>query len=71
MKSFVAGRLARNVLQTGKVLLNGKKRRLDFGAVVSYPPSFRMECFFIPSNLDRSRGWYQSKPLMSRFILYN
>ncbi|PNT71605.1 hypothetical protein BRADI_2g31910v3 [Brachypodium distachyon] len=27
------GRLARNVLQTGKVLLNGKKRRLDFGAV--------------------------------------
>ncbi|VAH15473.1 unnamed protein product [Triticum turgidum subsp. durum] len=26
-------RLARNVLQTGKVLLNGKKRRLDFGAV--------------------------------------
>jgi hypothetical protein len=31
-----AGRLARNVLQTGKVLLNGKKRRLDFGAVVSY-----------------------------------
>uniref|UniRef100_A0A452Y6Y3 ABC transporter domain-containing protein n=1 Tax=Aegilops tauschii subsp. strangulata TaxID=200361 RepID=A0A452Y6Y3_AEGTS len=31
----LSGRLARNVLQTGKVLLNGKKRRLDFGAVVS------------------------------------
>ncbi|XP_047044918.1 ABC transporter G family member 12-like [Lolium rigidum] len=29
----LSGRLARNVLQTGKVLLNGKKRRLDFGAV--------------------------------------
>jgi hypothetical protein len=34
-----AGRLARNVVLTGKVLLNGKKRRLDYGVVVSitYP----------------------------------
>jgi hypothetical protein len=31
-----AGRLARNVVLTGKVLLNGKKRRLDYGVVVSY-----------------------------------
>jgi len=30
-----AGRLARNVVLTGKVLLNGKKRRLDYGIVVS------------------------------------
>ena len=30
-----AGRLARNVVLTGKVLLNGKKRRLDYGVVVS------------------------------------
>jgi hypothetical protein len=30
-----AGRLARNVVLTGKVLLNGKKRRLDYGLVVS------------------------------------
>lgn len=29
------GRLARNVVLTGKVLLNGKKRRLDYGVVVS------------------------------------
>jgi hypothetical protein len=32
-----AGRLARNVVLTGKVLLNGKKRRLDYGIVVSIP----------------------------------
>ncbi|XP_015698945.2 ABC transporter G family member 12-like [Oryza brachyantha] len=29
----LSGRLARNVLLTGKVLLNGKKRRLDYGVV--------------------------------------
>ncbi|EMS52296.1 ABC transporter G family member 15 [Triticum urartu] len=34
----LSGRLARNVLQTGKVLLNGKKRRLDFGAVILTRP---------------------------------
>jgi hypothetical protein len=32
---MAAGRLARNVLLTGKVLLNGKKRRLDYGVLVS------------------------------------
>lgn len=30
-----AGRLSRNVIMTGNVLLNGKKRRLEYGAVVS------------------------------------
>ncbi|KAG2623807.1 hypothetical protein PVAP13_3KG081408 [Panicum virgatum] len=29
----LSGRLARNVVLTGKVLLNGKKRRLDYGVV--------------------------------------
>uniref|UniRef100_A0A0D3G4N3 ABC transporter domain-containing protein n=1 Tax=Oryza barthii TaxID=65489 RepID=A0A0D3G4N3_9ORYZ len=29
----LSGRLARNVLLTGKVLLNGKKRRLDYGVL--------------------------------------
>ncbi|KAG9459613.1 hypothetical protein H6P81_004121 [Aristolochia fimbriata] len=29
----LAGRLAANVIQTGKILLNGKKRRLDYGVV--------------------------------------
>lgn len=30
-----AGRLPRNVVMTGNVLLNGKKKRLDYGVVVS------------------------------------
>ncbi|KAK4492355.1 hypothetical protein RD792_003159 [Penstemon davidsonii] len=29
----LAGRLARNIVMTGNILLNGKKRRLDFGVV--------------------------------------
>ena len=29
------GRLARNVIMTGNLLLNGKKARLDYGLVVS------------------------------------
>jgi hypothetical protein len=31
----IAGRLSGNVIMSGKVLLNGKKRRLDYGVVVS------------------------------------
>ncbi|KAL0370339.1 UNVERIFIED_CONTAM: ABC transporter G family member 15 [Sesamum angustifolium] len=31
----LAGRLSRNVVMTGNILLNGKKRRLDYGVVVS------------------------------------
>lgn len=34
-EGLFAGRLARNVVLSGKVLLNGKKRRLDYGVVVS------------------------------------
>ena len=30
------GRLARNVIMTGNLLLNGKKARLDYGLVVSF-----------------------------------
>jgi len=32
---LVAGRLSRNVIMSGNVFLNGKKRRLDYGGVVS------------------------------------
>jgi hypothetical protein len=60
-----AGRLARNVVLTGKVLLNGKKRRLDYGLVVSYSyvpdltklcftlilPYLIYACFFPPTSL--------------------
>jgi hypothetical protein len=59
-----AGRLARNVVLTGKVLLNGKKRRLDYGIVVSYSyvldltklcftivlPYLIYACFFPPTS---------------------
>lgn len=31
----IAGRLSGNVIMSGNVLLNGKKRRLDHGVVVS------------------------------------
>lgn len=31
----LAGRLSRNVVMTGDILLNGKKRRLEYGFVVS------------------------------------
>ncbi|KAI3449994.1 hypothetical protein Pfo_006659 [Paulownia fortunei] len=31
----LAGRLSRNIVMTGNILLNGKKRRLDYGVVVS------------------------------------
>lgn len=31
----LAGRLSRNVIMTGNVLVNGKKRRLGYGGVVS------------------------------------
>lgn len=34
---WTAGRLSTNVVMTGNILLNGKKRRLDYGVVVSYP----------------------------------
>lgn len=30
------GRLARNVIMTGNLLLNGKKARLDYGLVVGF-----------------------------------
>lgn len=33
---LAAGRLSSNVVMTGNILLNGKKRRLDFGVVVSF-----------------------------------
>jgi len=33
--NVVAGRLPRNVVMTGNVLLNGKKKILDYGFVVS------------------------------------
>lgn len=32
---LASGRLSSNVIMTGNVLLNGKKRRLDYGLVVS------------------------------------
>ena len=32
---IVAGRLSGNVVMTGNVLLNGTRRRLDYGLVVS------------------------------------
>jgi len=32
---LVAGRLSRNLIMSGNVFLNGKKRRLDYGGVVS------------------------------------
>lgn len=38
--SWLVGRLGRNVVLTGSVMLNGKKRRLDYGVVVSYFPPF-------------------------------
>lgn len=31
----VAGRLSGNVVMTGNVLLNGEKRRLEYGGIVS------------------------------------
>jgi len=31
----ISGRLSGNVIMSGNVLLNGKKRRLDYGGVVS------------------------------------
>jgi len=32
---MVAGRLSRNVIMSGNVFVNGKKRRLDYGGAVS------------------------------------
>lgn len=36
----IAGRLSGNLLMTGNVLLNGRKRRLDYGGVVSNSRKF-------------------------------
>ncbi|XP_020594313.1 ABC transporter G family member 12-like [Phalaenopsis equestris] len=41
----LAGRLGRNVVLSGRVLLNGKRRRTDYGVVVRFSSSWF--CFMI------------------------
>ena len=45
MFDIAIGRLSRNVVMTGNVHLNGKKRRLEYGGVVSnFYISFQALC---------------------------
>jgi hypothetical protein len=60
-----AGRLARNVVLTGKVLLNGKKRRLDYGLVVSYSyvPDLTKLCFTLILPIPHIRMFFSTYQL--------
>lgn len=67
-----AGRLSGNLVMTGNILLNGRKRRLDYGGVVSNSGKLQNKFFVLPSTCHPTKSKILIENLIDKiFFLKN